>query len=436
MINPQNPPLLLSPMDLLRTTQSLPPSQQGPRPLALHLMTLLYVWLSLPTAWRSLNNTLPNLTNDWLKPDHVKTPALVKLIELQNKIDPARSDQFFQALLAEATQRIYRFTAGVNTYHQYPQRRSVTPMPVIWRSGTTEVRDYNPDHPKAPVILVIPSLINRFDILDLAQDLSFLRWLVARGYRPLVVDWNEPGILETSFTTRHYLTERLIPFLDWIVLQTHAPVHILGYCMGGLLAVALAALQPRFTQTLICLATPWDFHQPDPMIGQEFIVLAEQLEPILKDENVLSVDLIQTLFSVLQPFNVITKFSSFTSKDMASPDAQRFVVIEDWLNDGVPLTSGVTRECILEWYGKNVTGRNKWHIMGQPIDPHMISIPSYIVVPERDQIVPPASALALARALPHATLHEPMMGHIGLMASKRAPDQVWAPLGQWLSEHS
>jgi hypothetical protein len=50
--------------------------------------------------------------------------------------------------------------------------------------------------------------------------------------------------------------------------------------------------------------------------------------------------------------------------------------------------------------------------------------------------VPPESALPLARAIAHVTLHEPMIGHIGLMASPRAPHMVWVPFLRWLAEHA
>lgn len=413
--------------------------RKGPSPLILHLTTLLCVWLSLPSVWRSLNNTSLDLKNDWASLNTIlsttETPALEKLRALQKRIDPQQAELFIEALVNESTRRVHRFTAAVKTYQHYPHHRISESLPVIWTAGTTQVYDYNPHHPKMPTIFVIPSLINRFDILDLEKDQSFLRWLVSRGYRPLVVDWNEPGAEETNFTVGDYITERLVPLLDFIVTQTHSPVHVLGYCMGGVLAVALASLQPRLIKSLLCLATPWDFHQPYGAIGQQFIALAERLEPALNHLNFLSVDIIQALFAVSQPLKVIHKYSAFSTMDMESTAARRFVILEDWLNDGVPLTANVARECFVQWYGKNLPARGEWSVAGHLIDPHKISIPSYVVVPGRDQIVPPSSALALAHALPHATLHEPMMGHVGLMASEHAAERVWAPLLTWLNEH-
>ena len=63
-------------------------------------------------------------------------------------------------------------------------------------------------------------------------------------------------------------------------------------------------------------------------------------------------------------------------------------------------------------------------------------MPAYVVVPGKDRIVPPESALPLAKLLPYASLHEPMTGHIGMVASTKAPHQVWAPLMSWLEKHA
>lgn len=149
----------------------------------------------------------------------------------------------------------------------------------------------------------------------------------------------------------------------------------------------------------------------------------------------MSVDLIQTLFAVLQPFKVMKKFSSFALMDSNSATARRFVALEDWLNDGVPLTAPVAEECLVEWYGQNATAKGQWRVAGCVVDPKTLPMPSYVLIPGKDRIVPPESARPLAHLLPQVTLHEPMMGHIGLIASQKAPTEVWAPLVAWLKRN-
>jgi poly(3-hydroxyalkanoate) synthetase len=73
-----------------------------------------------------------------------------------------------------------------------------------------------------------------------------------------------------------------------------------------------------------------------------------------------------------------------------------------------------------------------WRIAGLPVDPHLIDRPTFVAVPRRDRIVPPESALPLARAIPNAKLHRPAAGHIGMAAGPRAEKELWQPLCDWI----
>ena len=301
-------------------------------------------------------------------------------------------------------------------------------MPILARVGSTVLRDYNPHNPSAPAMLVVPSLINRFDILDLDHGWSFLRALAAQGYRPLLVDWGAPTPDERDLNLSDYI-RRLMRLMESV---TTPRLHLLGYCMGGLLALALAQLCPARIATLTLMATPWDFHQPDPSVATGFASLGERIEPQLAMLGHLPVDVIQSLFASLQPLQVMQKFTRFAAQDPTSIAARHFVLLEDWLNDGVPLTAATARECFRDWYGANAPARGEWRVDGTVIDPRCLSLPSYIMVPGRDRIVPPESARPLATLIPNATLHEPPTGHIGLIASHTAPTAIWPQWFRWL----
>src|SRR3546814_6860749 len=89
-------------------------------------------------------------------------------------------------------------------------------------------------------VLVVPSLINRAYVLDLTAERSLLRWLAAHGLRPLLLDWGRPGAEERDFTLTDYIAGRLERALDALRAEEAAPPVLLGYCMGGLLALGLA----------------------------------------------------------------------------------------------------------------------------------------------------------------------------------------------------
>ncbi|MDR3448158.1 MAG: alpha/beta fold hydrolase [Alphaproteobacteria bacterium] len=386
---------------------------------ALNMATTLSALLSLPTAWPSLKNASPAL----------KSEPLARLAELS-----VRHPDLAPHLTREMALRARRFMNGVDLYKKHPAQRGIEVAPVVWKSGTTLLRDYAPHAAThAPVVLVVPSLINRFTILDIQPEHSFLRLLAAHGFKPLVVDWNAPGEDERDFTLGDYVTERLVSALR--VAAAKGPAHIIGYCMGGLLALALAQLEPSLTRSLSLLATPWDFHAGYDAAGQAGRGLEDKLQPWLSQGDFMPVDVIQGVFTSLQPMQAMCKFSNFAALDQTSLDAARFVLIEDWLNDGVALPAPAARECFGDFCARNVTAKGAWKVGDTIIDPHSIAVPSYVVVPGRDRIVPPESAMPLAHAIPHALRHEPMLGHIGIMASPQAPHQVWKPLVGWMEAH-
>jgi poly(3-hydroxyalkanoate) synthetase len=321
-----------------------------------------------------------------------------------------------------------RFIAGLQAYWRHPYRRGLPEPPVLWSDGSTRLLDYGP--PGGAPLLVVPSLINRAYILDLAPGHSLLRELAAQGLRPLLVDWGVPGARERRLPLERHVTERLAEALAIARRVGGAPPVLLGYCMGGLLATALATHQPGQIAGLALLATPWDFHLgATPPAVRALLATSAQAGGLLGG---LPVELLQGLFAGLDPLAVARKFARFGELDPASPEALTFVAIEDWLNDGVPLGAEVARACLLGWYGENRPGRGRWQVGGEVVAPERIAVPALVAIPARDRIVPPASAAALAARLPRATLLRPDGGHVGMVAGGHARQQLWTPLAAWL----
>jgi polyhydroxyalkanoate synthase len=208
----------------------------------------------------------------------------------------------------------------------------------------------------------------------------------------------------------------------------------MGYCMGGTLAVALAALRPRRLAGLALLAAPWDFHAD--RTGHAFLLSTGPLLARVADETgELPLDILQTLFWSLDPWLAMKKFSRFLGLDQQGEPAREFVLLEDWLNGGAPLAGPVARDCLIGWYGDNLPGTGGWVVDGHAIVPANIKTPSLVMIPSGDRIVPPLSAAALAdpaRGLKDATRLDVPLGHIGMVVSSRARALCWTPLIDWL----
>jgi polyhydroxyalkanoate synthase len=349
---------------------------------------------------------------------------------LANDLADIPLSDFAAAVGVEIRARAGDLIGGLEAYRGHPYRRTLTEPPVLWAEGRTRVLDYGPGWGRP--ILMVPSLINRFYILDLAEGRSLARYLAARGFRPLVVDWGAPGPVERGFDLTAYVAGRLDEAFEAIHARMDRPIAVLGYCMGGDLALALALRQRARVAGLVLMATPWDFHAGNAAYAKVVAGLAGPVVEAFEDLGAVPTDVLQGLFFLADPTLGIRKFSKFRRLDPAGAEALAFVQTEDWLNDGVPLALPVARECFGRWYGENDPARLKWRIAGRVVDPAELNRPCLVVVPARDRLVPPESALPLAARIPGAEVLSPDLGHIGLMVGTKAPDLVWDPLVGWL----
>ena len=336
-----------------------------------------------------------------------------------------------------ATERFARLTRGIAAYHAHPYRRALVDPPATLRAGGLRLLDYgDPARPNAQPLLIVPSLINRHYILDLQEHRSFVRFLTKAGFRPFVVAWEDFGPGARSATVDACVTGPLEAALALVREATGQNPILLGYCLGGILTMALAARRPRDISGLVFMATPWDFHAGGCRLAQSAPQALAIAEPLLQAMGALPVDAVQTLFYALDPFHVIDKFLDFAALDQASASATAFVALEDWLNDGLPLPAPITRTLLDEWYGDNRTANGDWQVAGAAVRPENVTHPSLVMVPMRDRIVPPASAQALAAALHGAETLLIDIGHIGMVSSRNAPGQVWNPLVKWMHQLS
>jgi polyhydroxyalkanoate synthase subunit PhaC len=355
------------------------------------------------------------------------------LHEEAERTDPAA---LAGALQADGLRRFDQFLTGIERYRRHPRSRSVPEAPVLWEQGTTRLRDYRTGRDaNAPRVLVIPSLVNRYYILDLEADASFLRWCAAQGMAPFVIDWDAPGAAERGFDFADYI-RRLERALEAVAQEPGGPIFAVGYCMGGNLALALALRRQAVLAGLVLLATPWDFHAENTEHALMLAEIGRSLEPVLQLFGELPVDMLQVFFSGFDPFQILRKFQGFATLDPQSPGARKFVALEDWLNDGTAVAASIARECLTGWYGENRTAKNRWLVGGAPVDPATFSKPVLSVIPAGDRIVPPKSSIALADALPNSARLFPNAGHIGMMAGRGALPLVWEPLKTWVRERS
>ena len=321
--------------------------------------------------------------------------------------------------------------AGMARYRTHPFRRFAPEPPTLWRKGSVRVLDFGGT---GPPVLAIPSMINGSAIMDLSPDLSPLRWMAGQGFRVFLLDWGAPGDEERRFGLDAYLDRRLAPALEAVTREGGGPAHLIGYCMGGPLMLALAKRQAASVSRIATLGAPWDFTafpEHESMKGRR----AEMTGTLATTELLLGEvppPMTQSFFAVRDLASGVRKYRQFAAIDMDSAEARRFVAVEDWLNDGVPLAPKVARECFLGWLIDDTLRHGGWSPGGEAFRAEDVPHPALVVSAQRDSVVRVAASEPLAAALPNATLLSAPVGHIGMVVGRNAIEEVWQPLASFL----
>ena len=405
-----------------------PNQRRGPRPLPAHLQLAM---TRGAMAWQTAMPFASGSAN-WNGAWRISKPGQDKAARIARGLAEGghRPEAFWGAVQQQLLKQDSALIAGIAAYRRHPYERALQDPPAIWSEGGSRLLDYAPGN-DGPLVLFVPSLVNRAYVLDLTEEHSLLRHLAGQGMRPLLLDWGWPGEEERRLD----LTALIAGRLERALMAAPGPVILAGYCMGGLLALAAALRRPDRVRALALLATPWDFHAGDAAVRARIAglpLLMPMIEPALAGQGALATDMIQLLFAGIDPWGIAQKFRAFARMAPESDRARLFVALEDWLNDGVPLAAPIARECLLGWYGRNEPQNLAWRVAGGVVDPAALAMPSFVAIPRADRIVPPESARALAARLPAPLVQEVAAGHIGMVAGSNAESVLWQPLREWL----
>ena len=324
-------------------------------------------------------------------------------------------------LRSETTGQPDRTAAALKGLRLYQEASRPTPpslMPVIARAGRAQVRDYGG---AGPAVLFVPSLINPPHVLDIDEDRSLLRWLASQGLRPLLLDWGSPALGENDLSIAGHIETMLLPLIDAI----GEPLALVGYCLGGTMAVAAAALRPVTALGLI--ATPWRFANYPESTRSALDELWHGAEPAADALGLLPMEILQAAFWRLDPARTIAKYEAHGMRDPDEAQSRSFVRLEDWANDGPPLTRGAARELFLDLFQGDRPGSCAWSVGGKMIDPSALAMPVLEIASTTDHIVPAATTPGVGERVDLA------LGHVGMIVGSRAKQSLWEPLAGWLS---
>jgi polyhydroxyalkanoate synthase subunit PhaC len=335
---------------------------------------------------RSENSPNEHLLPEHSAPQHERAPRPLPLFLEMVRMVGEREPELARAALE-----------GVAAYAQASRVRERLQRPIAAHVGPAVLRDYGGDGPAA---VLVPSLINPPDVLDLDEEVSLACAISRMGRRSLLLDWGRARDRATLDVGGH-VDQLLTPLLA----QLGQPPALIGYCLGGTMAIAAANIAP--VERIATVAAPWEFSKYPENSRKSLLDLWGAAKAAAASLRVLPMEVLQAAFWSLDPARTVSKFAGFSKLDPASAEARRFVVLEDWANEGEPLPLPAARELIEDFFGADFPGAGKWMIRRRPMTDE-IDAPLLNCTASKDRITPAVSA-------PAGQVKDIPAGHVGMI---------------------
>ena len=286
---------------------------------------------------------------------------------------------------------------GLVAYERAARPASREERPVVARAGAATLRHHDGD---GAAVVLIPSLINPPRVLDLDAEVSLCAAVACMGRKALLVDWGR-GQERAQLSLADHIESLLLPLLHSL---DHPPA-LIGYCLGGTMAIAAANLVP--VERVATIAAPWRFSAYPDNARDSLAAMWSRSKTAAQRLGVLPMEVLQSAFWSLDPDRTVRKFADFGFLEPGSPEAQRFIAIEDWANEGEPLPYPVAQELIEDVFGRDLPGRDEWQVGGRTVTPEL-RVPLLHLLASRDRIAP-ADTAAPGKAV------QVRAGHVGMV---------------------
>jgi polyhydroxyalkanoate synthase len=272
---------------------------------------------------------------------------------------------------------------------------AITPGKVVFQNELIQLIQYSPSTEEVfeRPLLIVPPWINKFYILDLVPEKSYIKWAVAQGFTVFTVSWVNPDAKLAQKTFEDYMHEGILAAVDAVTKQTgQKQINALGYCVGGtLLGTTLAYMAAKKDNRIASatfLAAQVDFSEAGDLLVFIDDAQLNSLEEMMAEQGYLDGSRMAAVFNMLRPRDLIWPY--VVNNYLLGKKPFPFDLLY-WNADSTRLPAANHAFYLREFYHLNRLSKGELKLGGVKLDLKRVKIPIYELAAREDHIAPASS---------------------------------------------
>ncbi len=342
----------------------------------------------------------------------------------------------------EVERTIQRSVRGIDVLMNRDEPEvGVTPKDVIYARGTMRLYHYHAlssEVYRIPVVLVM-SLISKPYILDLTPGVSFVEYLLRNGFDVFMIDWGVPRPEDSKLKLEDYTQDFIPACVEKVQKATgEADVSIIGYCMGGLLALIYGGLHEKTPMAnLITIATPVNYDGMG-LFRQWSDKRWFDVDRIVDTLGNIPPEMMYRSFELLRPADRLVAYVRLWDNLWNDQYVKHYRLFNKWSGDQIPFPGECYRQTTKELMWENKLMKGELEVGGLPVDLKRVKCPVMNMMAQHDHIAPYEATRELTTLVGSEDKEDVVLkgGHVSLVAGQNAVMRLWPKVNEWLSERS
>jgi len=342
----------------------------------------------------------------------------------------------------EVAELMYKATESLSRLREGQLQIGTAPKEAVYTEDNVVLYRYTPqvEQPFRFPLLISYALVNRPYMVDLQEDRSLVRGLLAHGIDVYLIDWGYPQRGDRWLTIDDHVNGYINNCVD-VIRKRHGldQINLLGICQGGTFSLCYTALHPDKIKNLIAMVAPVDFNVCDGLLnvwsGCSYEPQSMDVDLMVDALGNVPGDFMNFGFLMLKPFQLnVEKYIGLA--DVLDDEAKliNFLRMEKWIFDSPDQAGETFRQFIRDFFQNNKLVKGEFELGGRRVSLGKITMPVLNLYAEQDHLVPPASSMALAQYVgtkDYTALSFPV-GHIGMYVSGKVQRDLPPTIAGWL----